>query len=91
MDYLENYREKHQHPVNRALHSVGIPMIVISLPLFFWNWKIALALFVLGWILQFVGHVFEGKPPAFFSNPVYLFTGVYWWVKKMFSKKTGSA
>lgn len=88
MGFLENYQQTHQNRVNRALHSVGIPMIVISLPLFFWKWKIALAFFVIGWIFQFVGHIFEGKPPAFFQNPLYLFTGVVWWVKKL-SKKTG--
>lgn len=83
MTYLENYKKTHQHPVNKALHTIGIPTIVISLPLFFFNWKWALGLFVFGWILQFIGHAFEGKPPAFFSNPVYLFTGVFWWAKKV--------
>lgn len=87
MDWLENYRHIHQHPVNRALHTVGIPVIVISLPLFFWDWRWALGLFVVGWILQLLGHLFEGKPPAFFSNPIYLIVGPYWWVKKLFSKK----
>lgn len=83
MDFLSAYREKHQHPVNKALHTVGIPTIVISLPLFFWNWRWATVLFVLGWILQFIGHCFEGKAPAFFSNPLYLFIGVYWWIRKL--------
>ena len=32
-------------------------------------------LFVGGWILQIVGHVFEGRKPAFTSNPVQLFIG----------------
>jgi uncharacterized membrane protein YGL010W len=29
---------------------------------------LALLLFVLGWIIQFMGHVYEKKPPAFFQN-----------------------
>src|SRR5271166_2554864 len=29
------------------------------------SWPVALGLFVLGWIFQFVGHAFEGKSPAF--------------------------
>ena len=42
-------------------------------------WPYALALFVLGWILQFIGHAFEGKPPEFFSDWRFLFVGVRWW------------
>lgn len=84
MGYLETYNETHQNKINRALHSVGIPMIVISLPLFFWDWRWALGLFVFGWVLQFVGHAFEGKPPAFFKSPLFLITGVIWWFRKLF-------
>ena len=59
--FIENYKAKHQHPLNKLTHSIGIPMIVISLPLFFFNWRWALALFVVGWVLQFVGHAIEGQ------------------------------
>ena len=86
MDYLKNYQAVHTHPVNRALHTVGIPMIVFSLPLFFWSWRWAAGLFIFGWILQFVGHAFEGKPPAFFSSPRYLLTGVAWVMRKLFRR-----
>ena len=27
--YLDQYNQDHQHPVNRALHNVGIPMILM--------------------------------------------------------------
>ncbi|QQR81729.1 MAG: DUF962 domain-containing protein [Deltaproteobacteria bacterium] len=84
--FLDVYREKHQHPMNRLLHTFGIPMIVISLIVVFLNWKLGVGLFVFGWMLQFVGHIFEGKWPAFFSNPAYLFVGMQWWVKKLFKK-----
>ena len=47
-DFLANYKAKHQHPLNRLSHSIGIPLIVISLPLFFFNWRWALALVALG-------------------------------------------
>ncbi len=43
-DFLANYKAKHQHPLNRLSHSIGIPMIVVSLPLFFFNWRWALVL-----------------------------------------------
>jgi uncharacterized membrane protein YGL010W len=80
---LENYRAKHRHPLNKLCHSVGIPMIVLSLPLFLFSWRLALSLFVVGWILQFVGHAIEGNQPAFFKNPVYLLIGPLWFVRRV--------
>jgi uncharacterized membrane protein YGL010W len=77
-EFFSNYKAKHQHPLNRLTHSFGIPMIVISLPIFFLNWRWALTLFTAGWILQFVGHAVEGNQPAFFRNPVYLLVGPIW-------------
>jgi uncharacterized membrane protein YGL010W len=85
-DLVENYKKVHRHPVNQVTHVIGIPLIVISLPLFFFRWKIALALFGIGWILQFVGHAFEGKAPAFFQNPTYLFIGPVWMARKVMEK-----
>ncbi len=80
---IENYKKSHTNPVNHVLHAIGIPTIVISLPCLFFNWKLGLSLFVVGWIFQFVGHIFEGKPPAFFSNPAYLLIGPIWLFKKI--------
>ena len=80
--FIESYKAKHRHPLNRLTHSFGIPMIVVSLPLFFWSWRWALALFVLGWVLQFVGHAIEGNQPAFFRNPVYLLVGPLWLARR---------
>ncbi|HEX8473168.1 MAG TPA: DUF962 domain-containing protein [Pyrinomonadaceae bacterium] len=80
--FMEDYKEKHKHPLNRLTHAFGIPMIVVSLPLFIFNWRWALALFIVGWILQFVGHAIEGNQPAFFRNPVYLLVGPLWLVRR---------
>jgi uncharacterized membrane protein YGL010W len=80
--FMENYKAKHQHPANRMLHNFGIPMIVISLPLIFFSWRVALTLFVVGWILQFVGHFIEGNRPAFFRNPIYLLVGPLWLIRR---------
>ena len=82
-ELLANYKAKHQHPLNRLTHSIGIPMIVVSLPLFFFNWRWALLLFIVGWILQFVGHAIEGNQPAFFRNPVYLLVGPFWVLRRL--------
>lgn len=80
--FMENYKAKHRHPLNKLTHNIGIPMIVVSLPLFFFNWRWALALFIVGWIFQFIGHAIEGNQPAFFRNPVYLLVGPMWVVRR---------
>jgi uncharacterized membrane protein YGL010W len=46
-------------------------------------WQIALAMFVVGWALQFVGHAIEGKPPEFLKDWRFFFVGLRWWVAKM--------
>src|SRR2546421_11691581 len=67
---IDNYKSKHRHPLNRLCHTIAIPMITIAWPLFFFRWRWALALFITGWILQFVGHAIEGNQPAFFRNSI---------------------
>jgi len=81
--FIENYKATHTHPLNRLTHSVGIPLIVISLPLFLFDWRWALGLFIFGWILQFVGHAIEGNQPAFFKNPFYLLVGPWWLLRRV--------
>jgi uncharacterized membrane protein YGL010W len=83
--FIDSYKAKHLHPLNRLSHSIGIPMIVVSLPLFFFDWRWALGLFVVGWILQFLGHAIEGNQPAFFKNPVYLLVGPLWLIRRLAS------
>jgi len=79
-ELMERYRRDHTHPVNKATHMVGIPMIVVSLPLLFLSPWLGLGLFVLGWVLQFIGHAFEGKRPSFMSDPRFLLIGVAYFV-----------
>jgi uncharacterized membrane protein YGL010W len=60
-EWVDRYTASHQHPLNRALHAVGIPMIAIAVPLGLASLAIAglrlpaLGLFVSGWVLQFIG------------------------------------
>lgn len=88
-DWIEEYAESHENPINRLTHTIGIPMIALSLVLLptclFVRgfWVIPLWLFVGGWALQFVGHYFEGKPPEFFKDYRFLFVGLRWWLKKI--------
>ena len=88
-EWIAQYAESHQNPVNRFCHTVGIPMIVISIVVLLaslfvtglWRWGVGL--FVLGWIFQFVGHYVEGKPPEFFKDWRFLFVGLRWWIAKL--------
>jgi uncharacterized membrane protein YGL010W len=89
--YLAKYREDHQHPVNKALHTVGIPTIIASLAVVPFNPLLGASMFVAGWILQFVGHAFEGKWPSFFSDPKFLLVGAAWFVKKATGKGSAPA
>lgn len=91
-EWVAEYALAHQHPTNRLLHTIGIPMIALSLmilplafvkPFILW---ISLELFVLGWVLQFIGHAYEGKPPEFFKDWRFLLIGLRWWFAKMQGK-----
>lgn len=87
--WIARYSRSHQHPVNRVCHTLGIPTILLSLAVFAMAlvvhrlWMLGLALFVIGWLLQFIGHAFEGKPPEFFHDWRFLFVGVRWWWAKV--------
>ena len=81
--FVDNYKSKHRHPLNKLSHLIGIPMIIVSLPLFFFSWRWALAFFVVGWVFQFIGHAIEGSQPAFFRNPIYLLVGPWWLVRRV--------
>ncbi len=41
-------------------------------------WQVALTVFVLAWIGQFIGHKIEGKKPSFFKDVVFLMIGPAW-------------
>ena len=88
-EWVAQYATSHTHPVNRACHTVGIPMIALSVPLFLLApllrglWPVPVALFVVGWIFQFIGHWYEKKPPEFLSDPRFLLVGLRWWFAKL--------
>ena len=42
-------------------------------------WQFSLALFVVMWILQFIGHHIEGKKPSFLADLRFLLVGPAWW------------
>jgi uncharacterized membrane protein YGL010W len=88
-DWLTQYSESHQHPANRFCHTIGIPLVAASValaPVLIFVprlWPLAAGLFVVGWIFQFVGHAYEGKPPEFTKDWRFLFVGLRWWFAKV--------
>jgi uncharacterized membrane protein YGL010W len=87
-DWIDEYALSHQHPVNRACHTIGIPMVTLSVGLAIGAllvpalWVPAVCLFVMGWVLQFIGHAVEGKRPEFFKDLRFMLVGVRWWLHK---------
>jgi uncharacterized membrane protein YGL010W len=61
--FLRNYADRHRHPVNIALHVVGLP-VTFLLPLWLaidGRYLAASICFAAGYVLQFVGHAVEGN------------------------------
>ena len=76
-DAYANYLAEHRHPLNRATHFVGIPMLV-STPiaaLVLWDWRWAAWGWIVGWIIQLLGHRIEGNRPALLKRPISFVVG----------------
>jgi uncharacterized membrane protein YGL010W len=59
---LHNWRLRHQNPFNFWIHMIGIPLAVVGVVLlFFVPWYWGLIAFVLGYLLQWIGHKVEGN------------------------------
>ena len=82
---LTQYKADHQDPRNQFCHSVGILMILASLPVgaTIIGLPVAIPLFSVGWGFQFVGHYFEGKKPSFTEDRRQLLIGALWWSQKV--------
>ncbi len=90
---IEFYDETHQDPVNRVLHTIGIPMIVggavgmLAAPRWTAPWWIANGSWTAGWVLNFIGHgVFEKGAPAFAEDPLSFLAGPVWDVVRLREK-----
>jgi uncharacterized membrane protein YGL010W len=142
---LAEYSADHQHPFNRLMHSICVPLIFASLVALLWTvpfpgpaaggptwlnfgtlalaavtiyylrlaprlgvgmllaalvivplvalaaglpwplWLTALAVFVVGWIGQFIGHYVEGRRPSFFRDLRFLLIGPLWVLAKLYA------
>ena len=82
--YMSQYDHEHTNQWNKALHAIGIPVILAGIVLLaLLRWRLGLALFVGGWILLLLGHRIEGNKPAFFQGPVYFLVGPLWIAKEL--------
>ena len=137
-DWLAEYGESHRNAMNKRLHWICVPIIVVSLMGLLWSipvparlaslspllniatlvmlagvlyymsmsrslalgmvvfmaltllaihalqllpwplWQVCLALFVVAWIGQFIGHHVEGRRPSFFKDVQFLMIGPLW-------------
>src|SRR5262245_25691197 len=60
----KGWRTRHRLPFNFGIHMIGIPMTLVGIVLLFmylshWYWGVGL--FVLGYVLQYIGHLAEGN------------------------------
>lgn len=49
-------------------------------------WTISLAVFVVAWIGQFIGHAIEGKRPSFFKDVQFLMIGPLWLLADVYKR-----
>ncbi|QDG77960.1 DUF962 domain-containing protein [Labrenzia sp. PHM005] len=75
-------------PLAFGMAFIGIVCSIINaaydlpLPL----WQTALAVFVVAWIGQFIGHKIEGKKPSFFKDIQFLLIGPAWLLHFLYRK-----
>lgn len=59
---LDGWRLRHRLPFNFWIHMLGIPLAVAGVVLLFWlPWYWGVSAIVLGYLLQWLGHLAEGN------------------------------
>jgi len=60
---ITNWRKRHRNPTSFWLHMAGIPACFIAAPALaaLRQWWLALATFIAGYALQFIGHLVAGN------------------------------
>ena len=84
MSLYSHYDGAHNHPVNRALHMIAIPVGFSSLVVVWFHWILGLLLIPAAFALAWLGHWIEGNQPAFLTNPAHIFVAPVWMARKIF-------
>ena len=83
---------------HRASRRLGFGMFAVFLVLALVTWAlhqalgtrglltIAIAVFVMAWIAQFIGHKVEGQKPSFLTDLTYLLIGPAWVLAKLYRR-----
>ena len=93
---IRNWRERHQLAFNFWIHLIGIPMAVIGAFLLLlspftpvpWYW--GLGGFVLGYVLQWIGHLAEGNDLGEWAGIKRLFGLPYVGIAPQYQNRDGS-
>jgi len=64
----------------------GIAFIENLEPFGFSLFQVSFILFIMAWIVQFIGHKIEGKKPSFFKDVQFLLIGPAWLMSMIFKK-----
>jgi uncharacterized membrane protein YGL010W len=82
---LAFYKSQHTGKGVRTSHLVGIPTILLSLPLLVAKPRVGASMFVGGWAVQLVGHrFFEHNMPSLRAGPItYQLAGVSHWCEEI--------
>ena len=83
MGLYSHYDGAHNHPVNRALHMIAIPVGFSSIIVIWFQWIIGLLLIPSAFALAWLGHLVEGNKPAFLTNPAHVFVALIWMARKI--------
>jgi uncharacterized membrane protein YGL010W len=70
-----------------ALFVAAVTVSILWLERLPWPlWSVCLALFVVAWIGQFIGHHYEGKRPSFLADVQFLMIGPLWLLSFIYRK-----
>lgn len=72
-----------------VISAIGLVALYYAAAYVSWPW--AVAVFVAGWVFQFVGHAYEGKSPAFLTNLLHLLVGPLWVASHLVPRSASSS
>jgi len=83
MGLYSHYDGAHNHPLNRFLHMIAIPLGLSSIIVVWFHWIIGLLLIPIAIALAWLGHLVEGNKPAFLTNPAHVFMAPVWMARRI--------